>query len=376
MKRGSYVKRGQVAMEFLMTYGWAIIIILLAIATLWMLGVFSPSVSTTCQIEAPFTCQDAVVADNAIILKLGANRVQTANINNINVNGQACPLLTNTQLTSNQITTVRCTGLSLDENEKVTVEISATYKKQGGGLTHSIEGTVSGQASLGSYVYNNDPALVTAYDFESGKAKDLSGNNYDGVVTGSGCSSEGKIGDGCTFDGTGTTYVTIPETNAWDFNDADSFSIELWVKFEAGYTDGAAIVEKWNGGSVDYPFVIRQYGSGGSPLIEFAQYHDNPVSGTSVISSSGEIQLDNWHHIVVVYDAALGTNDVILYVDGVKVDETTDSTDPTENDHPILLGTRGGLPSNTWMFGSLDELAIYTRALSATEAKEHYDRTK
>ena len=87
MKRGSYVKRGQVAMEFLMTYGWAIIIILLAIATLWMLGVFSPSVSTTCQIEAPFTCQDAVVADNAIILKLGANRVQTANINNINVNG-------------------------------------------------------------------------------------------------------------------------------------------------------------------------------------------------------------------------------------------------------------------------------------------------
>ena len=41
-------KKGQVAMEFLMTYGWAIIIILLAVAALWYLGVFKTSIVNRC----------------------------------------------------------------------------------------------------------------------------------------------------------------------------------------------------------------------------------------------------------------------------------------------------------------------------------------
>ncbi len=40
-------RKGQTAMEYLMTYGWAIIIVIIAGVALWRLGVFTPSVGKT-----------------------------------------------------------------------------------------------------------------------------------------------------------------------------------------------------------------------------------------------------------------------------------------------------------------------------------------
>ena len=53
-------KKGQAAMEFLMTYGWAILAAIIAIAVLAYFGVFNPGryTSEMCQLGAPFTCDD------------------------------------------------------------------------------------------------------------------------------------------------------------------------------------------------------------------------------------------------------------------------------------------------------------------------------
>jgi len=53
-------KRGQAAMEFLMTYGWAILAAVIAIGVLAYFGVFSPSryVQEMCTISPPFGCND------------------------------------------------------------------------------------------------------------------------------------------------------------------------------------------------------------------------------------------------------------------------------------------------------------------------------
>ena len=37
------MKKGQAAMDFLMTYGWAIVVVLAAIGALWYFGVLSPN---------------------------------------------------------------------------------------------------------------------------------------------------------------------------------------------------------------------------------------------------------------------------------------------------------------------------------------------
>src|SRR3989344_379178 len=99
-KRGNRItsKKGQVAMEFLMTYGWAILIILIAVAALWLLGVFSPSTVNRCQVEAPFNCGEIRVEDgganDVVTLTMGASLISGSETNNkissVIVNGVNC----------------------------------------------------------------------------------------------------------------------------------------------------------------------------------------------------------------------------------------------------------------------------------------------
>ncbi|MBL7160267.1 MAG: hypothetical protein ISS93_00240 [Candidatus Aenigmarchaeota archaeon] len=47
MKTFARNKKGQAAMEYLMTYGWAILIVIIVAAVLFSLGIFNPSTYTT-----------------------------------------------------------------------------------------------------------------------------------------------------------------------------------------------------------------------------------------------------------------------------------------------------------------------------------------
>ena len=53
-------KRAQAAMEFLMTYGWALLVVLIAIAALAFFGVLSPGrfLPSNCNIGIGFACSD------------------------------------------------------------------------------------------------------------------------------------------------------------------------------------------------------------------------------------------------------------------------------------------------------------------------------
>jgi hypothetical protein len=67
-----YNKKAQIAMEFLMTYGWAILVVLIVLAALFFLGIFNPRVSNTCIATAPFVCSDVKVIGTTLTLVLGA----------------------------------------------------------------------------------------------------------------------------------------------------------------------------------------------------------------------------------------------------------------------------------------------------------------
>ena len=64
-------KRGQAAMEFLMTYGWALLVVLVAIGALASFGVLNPSgfLPETCTMIPGIACTDfAVGVDNIEIV--------------------------------------------------------------------------------------------------------------------------------------------------------------------------------------------------------------------------------------------------------------------------------------------------------------------
>jgi len=60
-------KKAQAAMEFLMTYGWAILVVLAAIGALAYFGVLSPGnfLPPKCEFEAGLQCSETAVADNS-----------------------------------------------------------------------------------------------------------------------------------------------------------------------------------------------------------------------------------------------------------------------------------------------------------------------
>ena len=79
----------------------------------------------------------------------------------------------------------------------------------------------------------------------------------------------------------------------------------------------------------------------------------------------------NWHHVVGVHDAATST--VYLYVDGSEVAKQTSTTFSADfaSTEGVSVGWLNIAP-NYYFNGTLDEVAIYDRALTATEVGEHY----
>ena len=63
------IKKGQAAMEFMMTYGWAILAFLLIISVLAYLGFLNPNnlLPDSCGFPSDFTCVDFAVTNPNIV---------------------------------------------------------------------------------------------------------------------------------------------------------------------------------------------------------------------------------------------------------------------------------------------------------------------
>ncbi len=93
-------KKGQAALEFLTTYGWAFLVILVMIGALAYFGVLDPSryVSESCSLPGGVTCKAARVTSTNIGLEVENNLDDTINITSIWIkderSGQDCNITT------------------------------------------------------------------------------------------------------------------------------------------------------------------------------------------------------------------------------------------------------------------------------------------
>ena len=83
----SRFNKAQAAMEFLMTYGWAILVVLAAIGALAYFGVLSPQkfLGEKCIVEPGLACISNKVEPAKITLVLAQNKGKTITINSISV---------------------------------------------------------------------------------------------------------------------------------------------------------------------------------------------------------------------------------------------------------------------------------------------------
>jgi len=100
-------------------------------------------------------------------------------------------------------------------------------------------------------------------------------------------------------------------------------------------------------------------------------------SSFSFVSTDFDL-LNKWSHIAIVHDASLESNDPILYIDGVDTSMprvTAPVGAAADLDRTTI--TVGANAANSRDFnGTIDEVMIYNRALTANEILQIYNAQK
>jgi len=149
--------RAQAAIEFLMTYGWAVLIILAVIAVLFYLGVLNTgnSAAKSCAFPAGFTCAEFSVDDSGrLYLDLGQATGRTITVTGIGcATGGSAPSLTSVSVVIGNgmhanvtdAAGVQCAG---DASNPFKARLVVQYTMAGSPLTRNATGEVEYPASF------------------------------------------------------------------------------------------------------------------------------------------------------------------------------------------------------------------------------------
>ncbi len=168
---------------------------------------------------------------------------------------------------------------------------------------------------------------------------------------------EGISGKAVHFDGD----AAVELENVADFGRTDAFSIGAWVNAR-----GAGCVFSKMDDANDmrgFDLTLRK----GKALVNLV--HGWKRDAIQIVTASS-VPGSQWHHFMVTYDGSGRAAGLSLYVDGQRqsVEVTQDNLTRTiRNDQPLRLARRQASASLT---GSLDELRVYDRTLTANEVWE------
>ena len=131
-------------MEFLMTYGWAILVVLVAIGALAYFGVLSPEkfLPEKCLIETGFTCISSKVESTQSTIVFSNGNGRSVVIDTIQIGG--CTTAFSTSMTSedeNTFVVTGCTNGDVKETFKGDVTIKYTEKRTN--LTKTAYGVIN-----------------------------------------------------------------------------------------------------------------------------------------------------------------------------------------------------------------------------------------
>ena len=230
----------------------------------------------------------------------------------------------------------------------------------------ALAGTGTAQ-TLPSYVPAN--GLVGWWPF-NGNANDESGNNNNGTVNGATPTTDrfGNAGKAFSFDG----VDDIVNTNYSGVNGRKSRTVSFWYNPASLQTDNSKTMvgygESSSGDQCGKRFDCTLF-QNASPSIDLA---------SSYVTYNYSNSVGNWHHYLVTYDSTFGTSptNIKMYIDGIIQTNILSSTLTCEiNTGDIVPVSFGGpylVTTGHNFHGSLDDIAIYNRALSQQEITALY----
>lgn len=216
-------------------------------------------------------------------------------------------------------------------------------------------------------VLEDGPVAYWRFEETSGTtAADETGNGNDGTHVGdvtpgvAGQIQEG--GSGASYSGS-MDWTSVGDVAALEFSGTAPFTLEAWViRDDVTAVQDRAILSKLSDGDVD-PAKWELSSIADGSAIRFYVARDDSVAEDA--AQSGYVYAAGTsYHVVGTYDGAT----LRLYVNAALIASTASTRTLPDTTGAVRIGAREG----PGVSGDLDEVAIYDRALTATEIDEHY----
>ncbi len=341
--------KSQSALEYLMTYGWAILIIVIVAAVLYSFGIFSPSSvpSTVTGFSGLGSITAQCYSGGLLRISFGNSIGKMINITNITV----------TDITTGQVSSFSGNS-TLDPNPEI--------------------------FSDGAYVFSIKhicPSSGSKYSLRVNVNYTIPGSTFSGPYETSGAAS-GTVSSTSSpvsvaeFNGAFTTYGTsnpqLSGINAnWVAN--QNYSISVWINFNSVSGDQAnqCFIYITNGGTM-------------CPLGLLSGQILGSVWQLTDVVDSNNVASGSWYNIILSYNKTTGTN--VLYVNGVEIGTTTGTISfpgqgasevltlgyPTSAPSCIFSSSCTPAPGMSTISGEVSNFQFYDSALTATEVSTIY----
>ncbi len=360
-------EKGQAALEFLTTYGWAFLIILVMVGGFTYFGVLDISGPETCISSIEFKCESALITNSMQTIILRNNLPEKLIISNVSLHKNEELLSTCISSTNPEPeTNFRIYCYSNIPLKKETITIKLTYHSEQGAQTYSKQASIqvkSKVVDLNEIIQSGatistplEDQLVTHLTFDEGTgttAYDSSGNNRTGTLVNGiqWLSSNQCVKNGCiSFDGL-DDYITNSEMTGTTFS--------AWIKTNAtGSTSKVIAVNFLPGRAI----TVR------SDKINVAL-----SNGNNGVMSNVTVTDNNWHHIAIIYTGEASQNYYKIYINGEDTTDIVNGVDYRTSTQKLLGGRIYNGVYELFYKGYLDELRIYNRTLTPDEIKILYN---
>ena len=235
-------------------------------------------------------------------------------------------------------------------------QVLADYNAQGNpdGVSAQLGGSqnMPGALSNGLVGYWKMDEAAWTSNCSDDEVLDYSGNGYHAESCPNGAANDpvvGKFGNAGSFDGS-NDYVNPDNFN---LNGATAFTASAWVNF-------SNVAERYVMGS-DSQFDIRVTANN----IAFSVATGG---GFTVYRPTVTLAASTWNHIVGVYDGA----NMTVYLNGNRVNAQA-KTGTVSNQGVNGFNIGSNTSGTGFMTGSVDEVRVYTRALSGNDVSQLYN---
>ncbi len=199
-----------------------------------------------------------------------------------------------------------------------------------------------------------------------GNANDASGNTNNGTVNGATLTTDrfGNANSAYSFDG--NDWIGVSHNPSFNLPGNGDFSFSAWIQTSNAVTE-ETIISKGHGGGQNQPDVYIFSKIGSQIGLELAS-----VPNAFWNYSANTISVNNWNSVVAIYNSV--NNQVKFYINGVLGAVSSYPLLPTSNNdlNQLFFGKQGYGCNCNFFSGKIDDIAIYNRALTASEIQQLY----